>query len=246
MLATGFVRCPLPACPTTIPLGVGAVPIGIGDDDHPGSHAALLEMRTHCADRHRMTPQETEEAGVTVTPPEPMPVEWFRVGRAYADGSPYTAPELLRFFEPIWVGHHPTRGTLRAVGWMSNGTLDAPWHMQTLDGADAFDGWSDARPAETHTPAAVHAQHGSQPIDTYTSVAEAHAACEEEHRLEYPASTRITYRWEPASYEEEGVPITDPAGLHYAATLHATINGQPEEATEYHTEPVFPLGTRDN
>ncbi|GAB3115859.1 hypothetical protein GCM10027160_23860 [Streptomyces calidiresistens] len=246
MLATGFVRCPLPACLHSIPLGVGAVPLGVGDGKHPGSRAALTEMREHCADRHRMTEDEMEQAGITVAPPEPMPTAWFRVGRAYADASPYTAPELTRFFEPVWVGHHPTRGTLRAVGWMSTGSLDAPWHMQTLDGADAYDGWTDARPAETHTPAAVTAQHALIPVDTYTSVAEARAACEEEHRLEYPAGTRITHRWTPAGYDEEDVPTTDPAGLHYAADLHATINGAREEPTAYSTTPLFPLGTPAN
>lgn len=72
---------------------------------------------------------------------QPAP-HFFQPGRTYTDGNGYRAPELTAYFRVEHVTRHPDRGTLRAIGWMRNGTPGAGWHGDFRD-EDQTEGWTE-------------------------------------------------------------------------------------------------------
>lgn len=70
---------------------------------------------------------------------ETAPAEYFVPGCTYVHGQDgYRAPELTTVFKVEYVTRHPSRGTLRAIGWERPGAPDTPWRGAAHDD---FEGW---------------------------------------------------------------------------------------------------------
>ncbi|MFF9554539.1 hypothetical protein ACF1DY_01725 [Streptomyces albus] len=90
---------------------------------------------------------EYDEAGEKDTQQGESTPDFFQPGRTYCNGDGYTAPELLTIFRVECVTRHPSRGTLRAIGWSRSGAPDATWHGNFRDEGD-FEGWHELRGGE--------------------------------------------------------------------------------------------------
>jgi hypothetical protein len=69
--------------------------------------------------------------------------DFFQPGRTYIDGDGFRAPETLTLFRVETVARHPSRGTLRAIGWAKIGAAPGgTWHGYFLDEGEST-GWTE-------------------------------------------------------------------------------------------------------
>jgi hypothetical protein len=69
--------------------------------------------------------------------------DFFQPGRTYIDGDGYRALETLTLFRVETVARHPSRGTLRAIGWAKIGAAPGgTWHGYFLDEGEST-GWTE-------------------------------------------------------------------------------------------------------
>jgi hypothetical protein len=72
---------------------------------------------------------------------------FFTPGRAYTQDLPYRAPEDRPNFECLGVGMHPTKGSLRALGFEQPG-VGRPWKSAAQRMEEWEEGWVDLGPVQ--------------------------------------------------------------------------------------------------
>lgn len=88
---------------------------------------------------------------MTTEPTEPA-ATFFQPGYTYRMGeAPYTAPEALILFRVEHVTRHPTRGHLRAIGWVQTQARGDVWRGWFQDEGE-FGGWTELPAEPTPVP----------------------------------------------------------------------------------------------
>lgn len=57
--------------------------------------------------------------------------DFFEADKVYTENEPFRAPELRRFYKPVWVGPSPADGKLLAFGFGKDGAF-GPWELMAL------------------------------------------------------------------------------------------------------------------
>ncbi|MEU7435686.1 hypothetical protein AB0B07_33335 [Streptomyces sioyaensis] len=74
--------------------------------------------------------------------------DFFRAGRTYIRNLPFRAPEARPNFQCVAVATHPTKGTLRALGF-EQASAGAPWVSASMRTEEWVDGWSEVREGDS-------------------------------------------------------------------------------------------------
>lgn len=86
---------------------------------------------------------EIADSGTPAPAGESTQPDFFQPGRTYIDGDGFRAPETLTLFRVETVARHPSRGTLRAIGWAKIGAAPGgTWHGYFLDEGEST-GWTE-------------------------------------------------------------------------------------------------------
>ncbi|MGW3166943.1 hypothetical protein ACWC9Q_29615 [Streptomyces sp. NPDC001142] len=119
--------------------------------------------------------------------------DFFQPGRTYTRSLPFRAPEDRPNFQCVGVGVHPSKGTLRALGFEQPGA-GAPWLSASQRVEEWADGWVEIggpgqMPEEAPEVTVYRAEYETFVLGLYTTAAAARAHCEAFLRRDQPTAS---------------------------------------------------------